>query len=93
MKKFEHNITLHSSNEFEKLSYFCSEQGRCELEEIPSDQLETLRELLNRRGREGWELVQVFFGIFVAGVDLRCNLAYLHGTVLDGPEYSQACRI
>jgi hypothetical protein len=44
------------------LVYFCSEQGACELKDVPSDQTAALGKMFNERGAEGWELVQVFFG-------------------------------
>jgi hypothetical protein len=62
MKRFEYTITKHPSDEFKQLVYFCTEQGKCNLEEVPSNQLTTLGSLLEERGEEGWELVQVFLG-------------------------------
>jgi hypothetical protein len=62
MKRFEYNITKYPSDEFKQLIYFCTDQGKCNLEEVPSDQLNTLGSILDERGEEGWELIQVFFG-------------------------------
>ena len=62
MKRYEYNITKHPSDEFKQLVYFCTDHGKCNLEELPSDQLNTLGDLLNERGERGWELVQVFLG-------------------------------
>ena len=62
MKAFEYTISKHPADEFKQLVYFCTDHGKCNLEELPSDQLTTLGDLLNERGEQGWELVQVFLG-------------------------------
>lgn len=62
MKKFEYEITPHSAAEFRHVAFFCSQEGACNLEEVPDDQLRRLTERLNERGASGWELVQVSFG-------------------------------
>jgi len=62
MKRFEYDITQHSADAFDKVVYFCSETGQCSLEEVSRDQTRVLADILNQRGREGWELVQVAFG-------------------------------
>ena len=62
MKRYEYTITKHPTDEFKQLVYFCTDHGSCNLEELPSDQLTTLGDLLNERGQQGWELVQVFLG-------------------------------
>ena len=62
MSRFEYDITKHGAEAFSRVAYFCSEQGECGVEEVPLDQLQIMREILNRRGGEGWELVQLFFG-------------------------------
>lgn len=62
MKRFEYTITKNPSDEFKQLVYFCTDQGKCNLEELPSDQLVILGNLLNEKGEQGWELVQVFLG-------------------------------
>ena len=55
MARFEYEITKYPADEFTHLVYFCTDQGQCNLDQLPSDQL-------NERGSEGWELVQIFFG-------------------------------
>jgi hypothetical protein len=60
--RFEYEITKHPAEEFSKLIYFCSDQGECALNELPPDQLRGLGKLLNKRGDEGWELIEMFFG-------------------------------
>jgi hypothetical protein len=62
MKKFQYEITKHPSSEFNQLVYFCTDQGECSLEQVPSSQTEILKGLLNNRGEQGWELIQLFFG-------------------------------
>jgi hypothetical protein len=62
MKKTEYEITKHSAQEFSKLIYFCTEEGKCTYEQLHSDQLSVLEKLLNERGADGWELVQISFG-------------------------------
>jgi hypothetical protein len=62
MKRFEYEITQHSAETFDKVVYFCSESGECSIDEVSTDQVRTLTNILNNRGREGWELVQISFG-------------------------------
>jgi hypothetical protein len=62
MIKYEYDITSHPAGEFNRLTYFCTEAGECGLEEVPDQQTNILRDILNKQGSEGWELVQVFFG-------------------------------
>ena len=62
MAHFEYEITKHSAEAFYKLVYFCSDQGDCRMEDLPSDQLKVLGDILNERGAEGWELTQILLG-------------------------------
>jgi len=62
MTRFEYDITKYSADEFTRLVYFCTEQGQCNLNQLPSDQMRSLGARLNGRGSERWELVQLFFG-------------------------------
>jgi hypothetical protein len=62
MKSFEYEITKHPAEGFEKVIYFCTESGECTLDEVPVDQTEMLAKILNERGKQGWDLVQVAFG-------------------------------
>ena len=62
MKRFEYQITHHSADTFEEVVYFCTETGECTLDRVPMDQTTTLAGILNERGAQGWELVQVSFG-------------------------------
>jgi len=62
MKKFEYEITKHPSDDFTHVVYFCSDEGECNLDQVPPDQTNILAGLLNERGAEGWELAQIFFG-------------------------------
>lgn len=62
MKTFEYKITKHAAATFSSLVYYCSETGECNLDQIPRSQEETLQNILNDEGKEGWELLQVSFG-------------------------------
>ena len=62
MKQFEYQITKHPAEAFKELVYFCSESAECNLEQVPADQTKILQDILNERGRQGWELIQVSFG-------------------------------
>ena len=62
MKKFEYEITKHEAKTFDQLVYFCSETGECKLDKVSLSQINTLNNLLNERGKQGWELIQVSFG-------------------------------
>ena len=62
MKNFQYEITKHPAQAFEKVIYFCTDTGDCTLDEVPVDQTGLLSEILNERGKQGWELVQISFG-------------------------------
>ena len=62
VKRFEYEITQHPGEAFNQVVYFCSEAGACRIGDVPGDQTRVLTEILNERGRQGWDLVQVTFG-------------------------------
>ncbi len=62
MERFEYSITTHANDNFMQVTYFCSEQGDCSVQEIPREEPEFLVEILNEYGLDGWELVQLVFG-------------------------------
>lgn len=62
MENFEYNVSLHDADTFKRLAYFCTVQGQCSPEPILGDDPKILEDLLNARGSQGWELVQLFFG-------------------------------
>lgn len=62
MKRFEYEISRHTADTFRQVIYFCTETGECTLDEVPSDQINVLSGILNERGKQGWELVQISFG-------------------------------
>jgi hypothetical protein len=62
MKQFEYEVSKHPADEFTHLVYFCTEEGACKIDQIPSDQTKILEDILNEKGANGWELVQTFFG-------------------------------
>lgn len=62
MEQFEYEITRHPAETFSRVVYFCSEKGDCGIKEVPSHEPQILVDILNERGLEGWELVQLMFG-------------------------------
>ncbi len=62
MDRYEYEISTHAADTFSRLIYFCSEQGNCSLEGVPEEEPQILVDLLNERGLEGWELIQLLFG-------------------------------
>jgi hypothetical protein len=62
MERFEYEITTHSAESFARVVYFCSDAGDCSLEEVPVQEPAILANILNERGLNGWELVQMVFG-------------------------------
>jgi hypothetical protein len=62
MDHFEYEITRHKSDEFRRVVYFCSDAGDCSLEDVPADEAQVLVDILNERGLDGWELVQLLPG-------------------------------
>ncbi len=61
MERFEYEISMHGGNAFTKLAYFCSEEGECSVEEVPAEEPQILVDLMNERGLQGWELIQLVF--------------------------------
>jgi hypothetical protein len=61
MERFEYELTTYDADAFDKLVVYCSEQGDCDLAEVPSEEPQKLAKVLNERGEQGWELVQLFF--------------------------------
>lgn len=62
MEHFEYDITHHDGESFMRIVYYCSERGDCKVEGVPGEETRLMAEVLNVRGREGWELVQLLFG-------------------------------
>lgn len=62
MNRFKYEITRYPSSDFKQLVYFCTDHGECDLAQVPSDQTDILENLLNERGDQGWELVQLSLG-------------------------------
>ncbi|MFC1683039.1 ferritin family protein [Candidatus Zixiibacteriota bacterium] len=74
--RWEHDITIHTMAEIdairEKLgqksppggepAVFCDAQGICFFDLGPDQNVEVLKSLLNARGADGWELVQLDYG-------------------------------
>jgi hypothetical protein len=62
MERFEYEVTMHSSETFSQIVYFCSPEGDCNVAEVPQEEPQALVNLLNERGEAGWELIQLLFG-------------------------------
>jgi len=62
VKTYEYEITRHGSEEFAQVAFYCSAEGDCSINDVPEAQSLAPASLLNSRGREGWELVQMAFG-------------------------------
>jgi hypothetical protein len=62
MVRFEYEITRHTAEEFTRLIYFCTDEGNCTLNDLPQNEVAMLVDMLNKRGDQGWELIEVFFG-------------------------------
>jgi hypothetical protein len=62
MKGFEYEVTKHPAEAFKQIIYFCTRTGQCSLDEVSGDQTEILTNMLNEKGKQGWELVQISFG-------------------------------
>ena len=62
MTRYEYKVTLRSADEFTELIYFCTPEGKCDVERVPVAQIKKVGDILNEEGQTGWELVQVAFG-------------------------------
>ncbi len=62
MQRFKYEITKHPAEAFNDLVYYCTEAGECSLDHVPDEQTRILQSILNERGGEGWEMIQVSFG-------------------------------
>lgn len=67
MKKCEYDISFHSIEELDisqlefspSQTIACDTEGHCFFSDVIKPNMDTFKELLNRRGSEGWELVQI----------------------------------
>jgi hypothetical protein len=62
MERFEYDVTKHGNEAFTRLIYFCSTSGECNIEHVPAHEPQALVNILNGRGEDGWELLQISFG-------------------------------
>lgn len=62
MSNFEYRVTLYPAETFREMVLFCSRDGGCSSEVVPSEQIRKVESLLNEGGIEGWEMVQASFG-------------------------------
>ena len=74
MSKWEYDITSHSVEqvratraqlgypaEDERAVMFCTDEGVCFFDNIPNPNIKAIQHILNARGTEGWQLVNVQF--------------------------------
>lgn len=70
MKRWEHAITTHSADDIlgemaaphpegEPPILFCDGEGKCFFDSSPSPYVDAITHVLDTRGSQGWELVQV----------------------------------
>ena len=57
MERFEYEVTTHAPEIITEAAFACTEEGECA---IPAGQTAQLLSILNERGLQGWELVQLF---------------------------------
>ncbi|SHI81511.1 hypothetical protein SAMN02745216_00583 [Desulfatibacillum alkenivorans DSM 16219] len=62
MENFEYDVTFYPQDAFSRVVAFCNESGGCTLDKVPETQWSALTAVLNEKGAQGWELVQVGFG-------------------------------
>ena len=62
MKKYEHDVTFHPAEDLGRSGFVCSEDGVCGAGGIDDSRTAPLKALLDERGGDGWELVQLTFG-------------------------------
>lgn len=62
MNRYEYEISTYPADLFQHLVFFCSEQGACSIDKVPDEQTKTLKNILNERGEQGWEMIQTNFG-------------------------------
>lgn len=75
MERWEYEITTHTAGEVlkvrEELGHprepqgpdvvYCDTEGLCFFDEAPNPYVEAIVHILNEKGKEGWELVQIAF--------------------------------
>ncbi len=70
--KFEYTIKIYTMDmlrdagidieeEKNNIVYACRPDGECEIHEVGIEQLNNLSGIFNEMGKEGWELVELFF--------------------------------
>lgn len=62
MEQFDYEVTKLGPDFFETMVYHCTPEGECHTERVPTKEAESLLDLFNKRGQNGWELIQLLPG-------------------------------
>ena len=62
MDRYEYDITRHTTEKAPSVVYFCSETGDCRIKDVQPEHAAAITGILNEKGEQGWELVQLVFG-------------------------------
>jgi hypothetical protein len=60
-RQFEYQITTQAADQFKQIAFYCSTEGTCTINTLPQKQFEDFTNILNEKGKQGWELVQLIF--------------------------------
>ena len=62
MRRFEYHVSAHQLSRENRVKIFCSEKGECSVQEVAASDSDSVVQVLNQKGEEGWELVDILFG-------------------------------
>jgi hypothetical protein len=62
IESFEYDITRHSAESLGELVFVCTETGECGPSKAAAPESNGIMNVLNDRGSQGWELVQIMTG-------------------------------
>jgi len=62
MEQFEYDVTNYPHDVLIRRNYFCFPTGECVAEEAEDTGKQCLKDIMNQKGVDGWELVQFEFG-------------------------------
>ena len=58
---FQYETAVYPPEMFTALVFFCTGTGECKEERIPKNEIQALDQILNDRGRQGFDLVHLSF--------------------------------